>query len=42
MASPPPRRGLDQYTAEMFVGDRARASHGKGMRAVPHAAFAVE
>ncbi|MFJ3697234.1 hypothetical protein ACIPW9_24290 [Streptomyces sp. NPDC090052] len=31
----------DQYTAELFVGDRARASHGKGMRAVLHAAFAV-
>ncbi|MFF1932016.1 hypothetical protein [Streptomyces sp. NPDC058228] len=31
----------DQYTAEMTVGDRARAGHGKGMRAVLHAAFAV-
>ncbi|WP_326600868.1 hypothetical protein [Streptomyces sp. NBC_01800] len=31
----------DQYTAELFVGNRARASHGKGMRAVLHAAFAV-
>lgn len=31
----------DQYTAELFVGDHARAGHGKGMRAVLHAAFAV-
>ncbi|MFE6129182.1 hypothetical protein ACFQ6Q_13065 [Streptomyces sp. NPDC056437] len=31
----------DQYTAELAVGDRARAGHGKGMRAVLHAAFAV-
>ncbi|MGW4198856.1 hypothetical protein [Streptomyces sp. NPDC005004] len=31
----------DQYSAELFVGDRARAGHGKGMRAVLHAAFAV-
>ncbi|WP_405649636.1 hypothetical protein OG581_52510 [Streptomyces sp. NBC_01386] len=31
----------DQYTAELFVGERARAGHGKGMRAVLHAAFAT-
>ncbi|MEV8346433.1 hypothetical protein [Streptomyces niveus] len=31
----------DQYTAELFVGDHARAGHGKGMRAVLHAAFTV-
>ncbi|MEV8628554.1 hypothetical protein [Streptomyces sp. NPDC051079] len=31
----------DQYTAELFVGDRGRTGHGKGMRAVLHAAFAV-
>ncbi|BET45093.1 ATP-binding protein [Kitasatospora aureofaciens] len=31
----------DQYTAELFVGNRGRTGHGKGMRAVLHAAFAV-
>ncbi|MGJ3558013.1 hypothetical protein ACR6C2_00170 [Streptomyces sp. INA 01156] len=31
----------DQYSAELFVGDHARAGHGKGMRAVLHASFAV-
>ncbi|WNO70137.1 hypothetical protein [Streptomyces sp. AM8-1-1] len=31
----------DQYSAELFVGDHSRAGHGKGMRAVLHAAFAV-
>lgn len=31
----------DQYSAELFVGDHARAGHGKGMRAVLHSAFAV-
>jgi hypothetical protein len=31
----------DQYTAELFVGDRGRTGHGKGMRAVLHAAFTV-
>ncbi|MFJ9080345.1 hypothetical protein ACIRO3_34695 [Streptomyces sp. NPDC102278] len=31
----------DQHTAELYVGDRDRAGHGKGMRAVLHAAFAV-
>lgn len=31
----------DQYTAELYVGDRGRAGHGKGMRAVLHSAFAV-
>ncbi|MFF2654276.1 hypothetical protein [Streptomyces sp. NPDC058045] len=29
----------DQYTAELYVGDRSRSGHGKGMRAVLHAAF---
>lgn len=29
----------DQYTAELNVGDRSRSGHGKGMRAVLHAAF---
>ncbi|MGW4903847.1 hypothetical protein ACWEO9_00660 [Streptomyces albidoflavus] len=31
----------DQYTGELFVGDRARTAHGKGMRAVLHSAFVV-
>ncbi|OIJ63425.1 hypothetical protein [Streptomyces mangrovisoli] len=31
----------DQYNAELFVGDHARSGHGKGMRAVLHASFAV-
>jgi hypothetical protein len=31
----------DQYSAELFIGDHARAGHGKGMRAVLHSAFAV-
>ncbi|MFF4590485.1 hypothetical protein [Streptomyces sp. NPDC001388] len=31
----------DQYSAELFVGDHARSGHGKGMRAVLHASFAV-
>ncbi|MEU9272117.1 hypothetical protein AB0E04_42945 [Streptomyces sp. NPDC048251] len=29
----------DQYTAELYVGERSRSGHGKGMRAVLHAAF---
>lgn len=31
----------DQYAAEMAIGERPRAAHGKGMRAVLHAAFTV-
>lgn len=31
----------DQYSGELYVGDHARAGHGKGMRAVLHSAFAV-
>lgn len=31
----------DQYTAELFIGDRARAGHGKGMRAMLHSAFVI-
>ncbi|MFJ6380393.1 hypothetical protein ACIQI7_10380 [Kitasatospora sp. NPDC092039] len=31
----------DQYTAEMSVGGKTRAGHGKGMRAVLNAAFTV-
>ncbi|MDI5973519.1 hypothetical protein POF50_029965 [Streptomyces sp. SL13] len=31
----------EQYTAELSVGDRARAGHGKGMRAILHSAFVV-
>ncbi|GGV42087.1 hypothetical protein GCM10010495_69680 [Kitasatospora herbaricolor] len=31
----------DPYNAELMVGERSRASHGKGMRAVLHAAFTV-
>jgi len=29
----------DQYAAELYVGERSRSGHGKGMRAVLHAAF---
>ncbi|WP_141202769.1 hypothetical protein [Streptomyces griseorubiginosus] len=29
----------DQHTAELYVGERSRSGHGKGMRAVLHAAF---
>jgi hypothetical protein len=31
----------DQYVAELAIGERPRAAHGKGMRAVLHAAFTV-
>ncbi|MET8860818.1 hypothetical protein ABZW95_32270, partial [Streptomyces sp. NPDC004579] len=31
----------DQYNAELFVGNHSRSGHGKGMRAVLHASFAV-